>query len=178
VTVAIPGTMTSAWLQLQMAVGKVPFEVIPFDRIIESVVAGRHEAGLIIHEGQLTYGASGLHKVLDLGEWWQARTGGLPLPLGGNAVRRALGPEVIAEVAVILRRSIEYGLSHREEAVAHSLGWARDMGTELADRFVGMYVNDLTLDYGERGRRGVELFLREAAECGLIPALPAVEFVG
>lgn len=176
ITVAVPGTMTSAFLALRLAIGDYRYEVVPFDQIIQAVAAGRYEAGLIIHEGQLTYGRQGLHKILDLGEWWNERHG-LPLPLGGNVVRRALGEEAIAEIGEVLRDSIRYGLEHREEAVRHSLQWARDMGQDLADKFVGMYVNDLTIDYGERGRRSVELFLSEAAEKGYVPAMPELAFV-
>jgi 1,4-dihydroxy-6-naphthoate synthase len=177
VTIAIPGTMTTAFLALRLAIGEFRHEVVPFDQIIGAVAEGRFEAGLIIHEGQLTYGARGLHKVLDLGEWWHAKHN-LPLPLGGNAVRRALGDTAIAEIGAILRESILYGLSHRDEAVAYSLQWARDMGHELADRFVGMYVNDFTVDYGERGRRAVDLLLTLAAERGLIPKKPDLAFAG
>lgn len=176
ITVAVPGTMTSAFLALRLAIGDYRYEVVPFDQIIQAVAGGRYEAGLIIHEGQLTYGRQGLHKILDLGEWWNERHG-LPLPLGGNVVRRALGEEAIAEIGEVLRDSIRYGLEHREEAVRHSLQWARDMGQDLADKFVGMYVNDLTIDYGERGRRSVELFLSEAAEKGYVPAMPELAFV-
>jgi 1,4-dihydroxy-6-naphthoate synthase len=140
------------------------------------VSGGQFEAGLIIHEGQLTYQAAGLHKVIDLGEWWWEKYA-LPLPLGGNVVRRALGEPVIREVAEILRASIRYGLEHREEAVRHSLQWARDMGYDLADRFVGMYVNELTIDYGERGRTAVDLLLTLAAEKGYIPGKPDLVFV-
>ncbi len=176
VTVAVPGTMTSAFLALRLAIGEFPYEVVPFDKIIAAVCEGRYAAGLIIHEGQLTYAEAGLVNVLDLGAWWWELTG-LPLPLGGNAVRRALGPEAIREVGEILRESIRYALEHREEAVRYALQWARDMGQELADRFVGMYVNELTLDYGEAGRAGVKRFLAMAAERGYIPALPPLEFV-
>lgn len=176
ITIAVPGTMTTAFLALCLAIGDYKYEVVPFDQIIESVAAGRYEAGLIIHEGQLTYGNQGLHKILDLGEWWNERHG-LPLPLGGNVVRRALGEEAVEEIGAVLRDSIRYGLEHREAAVQHSMQWARDMGQDLADRFVGMYVNDYTIDYGEKGRRAVELLLTEAAEKGYIPSKPDVVFV-
>lgn len=176
IVIAVPGTMTSAFLALRLAIGDFRYEVVPFDEIIPAVSAGRYEAGLIIHEGQLTYAAAGLTKILDLGEWWWEETH-LPLPLGGNVVRRNLGEDVIREISEILRESIRYGLEHREEAVRYSLQWARDMGFDLADRFVGMYVNELTLDYGEEGRQGVERFLTLAYERGYIPALPPLTFV-
>lgn len=175
VRVAVPGTMTTAFLVLRLAIGDFEYEVVPFDQIIEAVAEGRFDAGLIIHEGQLTYGQRGLRKVLDLGEWWHQRHG-LPLPLGGNAVRRALGDPAIREIAEILRESIRYGLEHRAEAVEHALQWARDMGHDLADKFVGMYVNDLTIDYGERGRKAVDLLMTEAAERGIIPVKPDLVF--
>jgi 1,4-dihydroxy-6-naphthoate synthase len=173
--VAVPGTMTTAFLALRMAIGMFDHEVVPFDRIIEAVADGKYDAGLIIHEGQLTYGQRGLKKVLDLGEWWHAEHA-LPLPLGGNAVRRALGEDAIRELSEVLRESIRYGLAHRDEAVRHSMQWARDMGFELADKFVGMYVNDYTIDYGEKGRRAVELLLGNAAERGYVPAKPDLVF--
>lgn len=176
IVIAVPGTMTSAFLALRLAIGDFHYEVVPFDEIIPAVSAGRYKAGLIIHEGQLTYAATGLKKIIDLGEWWWEETH-LPLPLGGNVVRRDLGGEAIREISEILRESIRYGLEHREEAVRYSLQWARDMGFELADRFVGMYVNELTLDYGAEGRQGVERFLTLAYEHGYIPALPPLTFV-
>ena len=175
--IAIPGEMTSAFLELKLAIGDFPYVVVPFDEIIPAVVAGKFAAGLIIHEGQLTYAQAGLKKIFDLGEWWQEKYN-LPLPLGGNVVRRALGEETIREVSAILKESIQYGLDHRHEAVEYALSWARDMGHELADEFVGMYVNELTVDYGERGRKAVHLLLEMAAEKGLIPAKPEVVFVG
>ena len=177
VTIAVPGTMTTAFLTLKLAIGEFKYEVVPFDEIIESVASGRHDAGLIIHEGQLTYGDRGLNLVLELGRWWKQRTG-LPLPLGGNVVRRALGDEAIAELGVVLRDSIQYGLDNRHEAVTHALRWARDMGHDLADKFVGMYVNDFTVDYGATGREAVERLLREAADRELVPAMPPLAFVG
>ena len=175
--IAIPGEMTSAFLELKLAIGEFPYAVVPFDEIIPAVVAGKFAAGLIIHEGQLTYAQAGLKKIFDLGEWWQEKYN-LPLPLGGNVVRRALGDETIREVSAILKESIQYGLDHRHEAVEYALSWARDMGHDLADEFVGMYVNELTVDYGERGRKAVHLLLEMAAEKGLIPAKPDVVFVG
>lgn len=175
--IAIPGEMTSAYLALRLAIGEFEYEVVPFDEILEAVVAGKYDAGLIIHEGQLTYASNGLKLILDLGVWWNERHG-LPLPLGGNVVRRALGDEAIVEIADIMRESIRYSLEHRDVAVKHSMQWGRGLDQKLADEFVGMYVNDLTLDYGEDGRRSVELFLKEAAEAGLIPAMPDLKFIG
>ena len=175
--IAIPGTMTSAYLGLRMAIGDFEYEVVPFDQIIDQVVAGKYDAGLIIHEGQLTYGTSGLKLIIDLGQWWNDRHG-LPLPLGGNVVRRALGDEAIQEIAEIMRESIRYGLEHRDVAVKHSMQWGRNLDQALTDKFVGMYVNDRTIDYGEAGRRSVELFLKEAAEQSIIPAVPELVFVG
>lgn len=173
--IAIPGTQTSAHLALQLAIGIYEFEVVPFDEIMEAVAAGKYEAGLLIHEGQLTYPQSGLKLIIDLGKWWNERHG-LPLPLGGNVVRRSLGDEAIRELAEIMRESIRYGLDHRDVAVKHSMQWGRGLDQKLADEFVGMYVNDLTMDYGEGGRRSVELFLTEAAEAGIIPAKPDLVF--
>lgn len=175
--IAIPGEMTSAYLALRLAIGEFEYEVVPFDEILEAVVSGKYEAGLIIHEGQLTYASNGLKLILDLGVWWNERHG-LPLPLGGNVVRRALGDEAIVEIAEIMRESIRYSLEHRDVAVKHSMQWGRGLDQALADEFVGMYVNDLTLDYGEDGRRSVELFLKEAADAKLIPAMPDLKFIG
>ncbi len=155
---AIPGTLTTAYLALRLMLGSLgrstppTHEVVPFDAIIDAVASGKYDAGLIIHEGQLTFQNQGLHLVVDLGVWWQERTG-LPLPLGGNVVRRDLGPEVIARISRLLQESIRYALAHREDALTYALGYARDMDRSLADRFVGMYVNDWTLDYGPRGAR-------------------------
>jgi 1,4-dihydroxy-6-naphthoate synthase len=174
--VAIPGRLTTAYLALQLAAdGFEPVEV-PFDEIIDAVKAGTVDAGLLIHEGQLTYGAEGLHKVLDLGEWWFEETG-LQLPLGGNAIRKDLGPELTAKVSRLLHESIRYALENREEALAYSMQFARDLPEHLADRFVGMYVNDVTLDYGDDGRRAVQLLLDRAFERGLIPNKVEVDFV-
>jgi 1,4-dihydroxy-6-naphthoate synthase len=150
--------------------------VVPFDQIIPRVAAGEFDAGLIIHEGQLTFADRGLHKVIDLGVWWAGQTG-LPLPLGGNVIRRDLGPAAMAELAELLRASIRFGLEHRAEAVRHALQYARDMGQDLADRFVGMYVNDWTLDYGQRGRDAVNELLRRGQEVGLVPKAYPVTFV-
>ena len=152
-------------------------DVVAFDWILEHVASGKADAGLIIHEGQLTYENHSLHKVVDLGEWWKTETG-LPLPLGGNCIRRDHGAAVMTEVAGILKRSIEYSLSHRAEAVEHALQYARDMGTDLADRFVGMYVNHWTIDYGDAGRGAVRELLRRGHDAGLLPACDDIDFVG
>jgi 1,4-dihydroxy-6-naphthoate synthase len=178
VTVAIPGTLTSAWLALQMYQPGLRHTVMPFDQILEAVRDGKAEAGLIIHEGQLTYADEGLRKLVDLGEWWHARTGGLPLPLGGNVIRRDLGPEMMSRVSALLRASIEHALDHREHAVRYAEQFGRGLDRARTDRFVGMYVNALTLDYGERGRAAVRRFLGEAWDRRLIPAPVEVEFVG
>jgi 1,4-dihydroxy-6-naphthoate synthase len=151
--------------------------VMPFDRILEAVRDGEAEAGLIIHEGQLTYADEGLRKLVDLGEWWGARTGGLPLPLGGNVIRRDLGPEMMSRVSRLLHASIAHALAHRADAVTYAEQFGRGLDRARTDRFVGMYVNDLTLDYGDRGREAVRRFLGEAAERELIPAPVDVEFV-
>jgi len=176
--IAVPGEMTTAFLTLNLLLGKGAFEheVVMFDRILDHVAAGRADAGLVIHEGQLTYRNQQLHCVIDLGDWWQRETG-LPLPLGGNVIRRELGGESMREVSQILRASIQYSLDHREEAVAYALGFARDMGTELADKFVGMYVNHWTLDYGEKGRSAVRELLRRGHEAGLVPDAGPIDFV-
>jgi 1,4-dihydroxy-6-naphthoate synthase len=175
-TVAVPGTLTTAFLGLRLYDPDVKYVVMPFDRIQEAVRDGEVDAGLIIHEGQLTYEDEGLKKVVDLGEWWSARTGGLPLPLGGNVIRRDLGPEMIAKVSVLLRESIAYGLGHRGEALDHALQYGRGLDRSRADRFVGMYVNELTLDYGPRGREAVQRLLDEAWEKRLIPRQTTAEF--
>ena len=175
--VAVPGERTTAFLALNLLLGRGEFrhQVVMFDEILTHVAAGRADAGLIIHEGQLTYQNHKLHKIVDLGEWWKSTTG-LPLPLGGNAIRRDLGRPAMTELSKILRQSIEFSLSHREEAVRHALAYARDMGKDLADRFVGMYVNDWTLDYGEVGRRAVRELLRRAHVLGMVPGAE-IEFV-
>ncbi len=176
-TIAIPGKLTTAYLTLQLCLGKdVQVEVMPFDQILPAVAEGRAEVGLIIHEGQLFYQDKGLRQIVDLGQWWQAKTG-LPLPLGGNVVRKDLGEPTITEVARLIRGSIEYALSHRQEALDYALNYARDLDPGLADRFVGMYVNEWTVDYGPRGREAVRLLLQEAAKAGLIPPVE-VDFVG
>jgi 5,8-dihydroxy-2-naphthoate synthase len=177
-TIAIPGTLTTAYLALRLCLGKdVKTTVMPFDRILPAVAEGEAEAGLIIHEGQLYYGDRGLHKVVDLGEWWHAQTG-LPLPLGGNVVRKDLGEELVSTIARLLKQSIQYALDHRREALDYALRYARDLDPALADRFVGMYVNEWTLDYGPRGREAVRTLLAEGAEAGLIPRPVDVQFVG
>ena len=176
-TVAVPGTMTSAYLALRLFLGDFPYVVVPFDEIMPYVAAGNADAGLLIHEGQLTHGELGLHEVVDLGKWWHAETDGLPLPLGVNAVRRDLGPDVMAALSRILKASIRYGLEHRQEALAHAMQYARDMRPETADTFVGMYVNDWTLDLGPRGEQSIQLFLRRAYEQGVIPAPVPIDFV-
>jgi 1,4-dihydroxy-6-naphthoate synthase len=173
--IAIPGTLTSAFLALRIFNQDFQYEVVPFDQIIDAVQSGRCDAGLLIHEGQLFYEAIGLHKVLDLGEWWHQKTG-LPLPMGGNAIRRELGPEIIGRVSDCLKESIRYSLANREEALQYAMQFARDMNTDLADRFVSMWVNDLTLDYTERGREAVQRILAEGFERGIISNRPHVEF--
>ncbi len=176
VKVGVPGRLTSAYLTLLMYDKAFDVEVMPFDEIQQAVVEGRVDAGLLIHEGQLTYRADGLHKVVDLGEWWFERTGGLPLPLGGNVIRRDLGPDVIRAVSKMLHASIAHALSHRTAAVAYARQFGRGLDERDVDTFVGMYVNQLTLDYGPRGRAGLERFFREAFEKGLIPQRIPVEF--
>jgi 1,4-dihydroxy-6-naphthoate synthase len=175
-TVAVPGTLTTAFLTLRIYDPDVQYVVMPFDRIQDAVRDGEVPAGLLIHEGQLTYADEGLTKIVDLGEWWAARTGGLPLPLGGNVIRRDLGPEVIATVSRLLRESIAYALEHRQEALDYALQFGRGLDREKADRFVGMYVNELTLDYGERGRAAVARLFDEAWDKRLIPKKIDVEY--
>jgi 1,4-dihydroxy-6-naphthoate synthase len=175
-TIAVPGLMTSAYLALQLYLGEFKHVVVPFDQIFDAVKAAKADAGLIIHEGQLTYAKAGFTKILDLGEWWKRETG-LPLPLGGNVLRKDIPPEVQRDLLAIMRESIDYGLAHRDEAVRHSMPYARDMDTHLAGKFIGMYVNDFTRDYGETGREAIRRFLTRAAEAGYIAKTPAVEFV-
>lgn len=192
--IAVPGTMTTAFLALRLLMSEVgsgrrtgsgaptpapadfAYDVIPFDHILNAVAEGRYDAGLIIHEGQLTFQNQGLHLVRDLGVWWQEKTG-LPLPLGGNVVRRDLGDATIRQISRLLKESIRYALDHRSAALDYALQYARDMDKSLADQFVGMYVNDWTLDYGERGRAAVRKLLEEAHRAGVIPKAVAVEFV-
>ena len=174
--IAIPGTLTTAYLALRLYEPDFEYVVVPFDEIQQAVLEGKAEAGLLIHEGQLTYQDEGLRKIVDLGEWWADRTGGLPLPLGGNIIRRDLGPDMIAKVSKMLHDSIAYALSHRAEAVTYAETFGRGLDREKTDKFVGMYVNDLTLGYGERGRKAVELLMNEAFEKGLIPRRVPVVF--
>jgi len=174
--IAVPGTLTTAFLTLRLLAGPFTYEVVPFDQILDAVASGRFDAGLIIHEGQLTFQNQGLHLVVDLGVWWQEKTG-LPLPLGGNVVRRDLGDATIRQISRLLKESIRYALAHRQDALDYALRYARDMDKSLADRFVGMYVNDWTLDYGERGRAAVRRLLDEGHKAGVIPTAVAVEFV-
>lgn len=177
VRIAIPGELTTAALTLKLFAPEVRTTIVPFDQIIPQVLAGKHEAGLIIHEGQLTYSTSGLFKVLDLGQWWREETG-LPLPLGGNAIRRSLGEETMRVVTKALRESIQHGLDHREEALAYAMQFARDLDTQLANRFVSMYVNERTLNYGEDGRQAIRKLLELGHERGIIPHPVKVDFVG
>jgi len=176
VTIAVPGKLTTAYLLLKLFAPAVRTEVVPFDQIIPQVLAGRYDAGLIIHEGQLTFAKSGLHKVLDFGEWWRAETG-LPLPLGGNAIRRELGGALMKEIAAALKQSIQYALDHREEALQYAMQFARDLDPRLADKFVGMYVNERTIDYGDDGRRAVRELLERGYRAGIIPRQARVDFV-
>jgi len=174
--VAVPGTMTSAFLALQLYLGEFKYIVVPFDQIFETVRSGRAEAGLIIHEGQLTYAQSGFTKIIDLGEWWKDLSG-LPLPLGGNVLRKDIPRKIQHDLAAILRESIEFGLNHRAEAVRHSMPYARDMDSDLASEFIGMYVNEFTRDYGDVGREAIRRFLGEAREHGYIDREISIEFV-
>ncbi len=176
ITVAIPGTLTTAYLALKIFNPELETVVVPFDQIIPEIQAGRVEAGLIIHEGQLTYGASGLQKVIDLGAWWSETTG-LMLPLGGNAIRRSLGEETHKIVSKALRDSIRHALDHREQALEYAMQFARDLDTRLASRFVSMYVNERTMDYGADGREAIRKLLELGHERGLIPIAPQVDFV-
>ncbi len=175
--VGVPGRLTSAFLTLQMYDPSFDFEIMPFDEIQEAVHQGRVDAGLLIHEGQLTYASEGLHKIVDLGEWWFERTGGLPLPLGGNVIRRDLGPETLAQVSKMLHDSIAHALDHRTAAVEYAETFGRGLNRADTDKFVGMYVNQLTLDYGHRGKAALDRFFTEAFEKNLIPARVPVEFV-
>jgi 1,4-dihydroxy-6-naphthoate synthase len=174
--IAVPGEMTSAFLALQLFLGKFDYVVVPFDEIFDAVKSGRADAGLIIHEGQLTYAQAGFEKIIDLGEWWNRKTG-LPLPLGGNVVRKDIPPAVRHDLSEIIRESIDYGLAHRDEAVRHSLAYARDMGAKLTDKFIGMYVNEFTRDYGRTGRAAIRKFLAEACDKRFIKVPIDLEFV-
>jgi 5,8-dihydroxy-2-naphthoate synthase len=174
--IAVPGTMTTAYLALNLFAPGIATEVVPFDQIIPQVLQDNYEAGLIIHEGQLTYEKAGLHRIVDLGKWWHKVTG-LPLPLGGNAIRRDLGPELLASVSTTLKESIQYALDHRDEALSYAMQFARDLDTSLADRFVGMYVNERTLEYGPDGREAVRRLLDMGHKAGIIPHEAKVDFV-
>lgn len=177
--IAVPGTLTSAFLSLKLLLGDTfEYEVEPFDEILNLVEQGRYDAGLIIHEGQLTYASQGLKLIVDLGKWWYDETGGLPLPLGGNAIRRDMGPAAMLEVTALLKQSIQYGLDHRGAALQHAMKYGRDLDLAKTDRFVGMYVNDWTVDFGVRGREAVRLLLRRGYEAGVIPKLVVPEFIG
>jgi len=174
--VAIPGEMTTSYLALKLFEPNVETVTMPFDKILDAVQAKEVEAGLLIHEGQLLFSQIGLHRVVDLGQWWQETTG-LPLPLGANAIRRQLGPDMGRKVARVIRDSVTYALEHREPALNYALQFARDMDPQLADKFIGMYVNRWTLDYGEEGRRAVRELLARGAAVGLVPASFKVEFL-
>jgi len=174
--VAVPGTLTSAYLALKLFAPRARTRVVPFDRVMDEVAAGRVDLGLVIHEGQITYSGQGLRKVLDLGAWWKEETG-LPLPLGGNAVRRDLGPELMARLTRLVRETVRYSLEHRREALDYAMTFARGMAPEIADRFVGMWVNEMTLDCGERGRRAVQVLLDRGHDAGLIPNRVRADFV-
>jgi 1,4-dihydroxy-6-naphthoate synthase len=176
-TVAIPGPLTTAFLALKLYCPDVKTKVVPFDRIPEEVARGSVDAGLLIHEGQLTYGDLRLHRIVDFGEWWKLETG-LPLPLGGNVVRRSLDPKTRRDIDAVIRDSVAWALDHRPEALEHALSYGRGLDHDRADRFIGMYVNDFTLDLGKRGEEALRLLLRRGHEAGLIPELVEPEFVG
>lgn len=175
-TVAVPGTLTSAYLALRLFSPGVATRVVPFDRILDEVREGRADVGLVIHEGQLTYGGQGLHKIADLGAWWKEETG-LPLPLGGNAVRRDLGERMMARLTRLVRETVKHSLAHRPQALEYAMTFARGMDPKVADRFVGMWVNDMTVEMGERGRKAVEVFLDRGFEAGIVPRRVALDFV-
>jgi 1,4-dihydroxy-6-naphthoate synthase len=177
VKIAVPGTMTTAYLALKLFAPDSLTEVVPFDQIIPKVLDGKYEAGLIIHEGQLTFNKVGLYRVVDMGKWWRDLTG-MPLPLGGNAIRRELGPELTAACCGALRDSIQYALDNREEALQYAMQFARDLDLQQADKFVGMYVNERTLDYGKEGREAIAKLLDMGYERGIIPHKPNVDFAG
>ena len=177
IRVAIPGVLTTAYLTLKIFAPEIETVAVPFDRIIPEVLAGNYDAGLIIHEGQLTYSHSGLHQILDLGQWWREQTG-LPLPLGGNAIKRSLGRETMLTVTQALRDSIQHALDNREAALQYAMQFARDLDTRLADKFVGMYVNERTLNYGEDGKDAIRRLLAMGHERGIIPDAAKIEFVG
>ncbi len=176
VKIAVPGVKTTAFLALRLYMGDFAYEVIPFDQILKAVKSGKFQAGLIIHEGQITYARDGFHKVVDLGEWWLKETG-LPLPLGVNVVKKSLGAANVRKISAVLQASIAYGLKHRRDAVDHAQNFGRGLDRDLTDKFVGMYVNRYTEDFGERGRKAVEVFLQRCAEKGLVPPLKPLQFV-
>jgi 1,4-dihydroxy-6-naphthoate synthase len=176
ITIAVPGTLTTAYLALKIFNPALKTETVPFDQIIPEILAGKYQAGLIIHEGQLTYSSSGLYRVLDLGIWWREKTG-LVLPLGGNAIRRSLGAEQHKVISKALRDSIQHALDHREQALEYAMQFARDLDTSLANRFVSMYVNDRTLDYGADGREAIRKLLETGHDRGVIPIAPRIDFV-
>ena len=177
IKIAVPGTMTTAYLALKLFAPDVVTEVVPFDEIMPKVLEGKYEAGLIIHEGQLTFNKAGLHRIVDMGKWWRDLTG-MPLPLGGNAIKRELGPTLISSCCIALRDSIQYALDNRDEALQYAMQFARDLDVQQADKFVGMYVNERTLDYGKDGREAISKLLEMGYERGIIPIKPNVEFVG
>ena len=174
--IAVPGTLTTAYLVLKLFAPDIQTEVVPFDQIIPQILDGRYEAGLIIHEGQLTYAKSGLQRIVDFGKWWREQTG-LPLPLGGNAIKRDLGIELMHEVSQALKDSIQYALEHRDEALEYAMQFARDLDRQLAGRFVSMYVNERTLDYGAEGRQAIARLLEMGYEHGIIPHRPQLDFI-
>lgn len=176
IKVAVPGKLTTAFLTLKLFAPEIETETVPFDQIIPQVLAGKYQAGLIIHEGQLTYGNSGLHKIIDLGVWWREQTG-MPLPLGGNAIKRSLGPKTMRVATRALRDSIQHGLDHRESALQYAMQFARDLDPSLADKFVGMYVNERTLDYGKDGRAAIEKLLAMGHERGVIPQVAKIDWI-
>ena len=175
--IAVPGTMTTAYLTLKLFAPEIQTHVVEFDKITAAVASGEYDAGLLIHEGQLTYGNDGLQKILDLGQWWRTETG-LPLPLGGNAIKRSLGPEVMLTTAHAIRDSIQHGLENREQALQYAMQFARDLDPNLANRYVGMYVNERTIDMGDDGREAVRRILAMGYERGIIPVEAKVDFVG
>ena len=174
--VAIPGTLTTAFLTLRLFEPEVQHKVVPFDKILDEVQKGKYDAGLLIHEGQLTYREMGLHKVIDLGQWWLKQTG-LPLPLGGNVIRRDLGSKLMERIGLDIRKSIQYGLDHRDEAMDYAIQFSRGLDIQRIDRFIGMYVNDLTLDYGTEGKQAVRKLFAEAFKKKIIPERVSVEFI-
>ena len=175
--IAIPGTLTTAYLTLKLFCPTLETTVVPFDQIIPAVAAGEYDAGLLIHEGQLTYASDGLSKILDLGQWWRTETG-LPLPLGGNAIKRSLGPEVMQTTTFAVRDSIQHALDNRDQALDYAMQFARELNPSLANRYVGMYVNERTIDFGDDGREAIRLILKMGHERGIIPIVPQVDFIG